>query len=123
MRTISKVKIKNEDFELTVEKMGTIQGLPPVSSTSKVSNTMAAPGMASPAQVKFARDLIRKVFGNDETASLDFLAHTLEILLEEIPDIETWDTSLTIEMVSAIIDALEPMLEKTPKGYKPKGGD
>ena len=84
---------------------------------------MTAPGMASPAQVKFARDLIRKVFGNDEVASLDFLAHTLEILLEEIPDIETWDTSLTIEMVSAIIDALEPMLEKTPKGYKPKGGD
>ena len=114
MKTITKVKINTEGFEMTVEKTNQI---PIHSSSGKIRESNAAPGMASEFQIKYARDLIRKVFGNDESAGLDFLAHTLEMLLEDVPDIDTWDTALTIGMVSSIIDALQPMHGKS------KGGD
>jgi len=113
MKTITKVKIKTEDFEMTIEKTNQI---PIRSPSGKIRESNSAPGMASELQVKFARDLISKVFGNDESAGLDFLAHTLEMLLEDVPDIDTWDTALTIDMVSAIIDVLQPMHNKSKGG-------
>ena len=117
MKTITKVKIKSEDFEMVIEKANQIPIQSIAATSGKVRESNAAPGMASEFQVKYARDLIRKVFGNDESAGLDFLAHTLEMLLEDVPDIDTWDTALTIEMVSSIIDTLQPMHGKS------KGGD
>ena len=116
MKTITKVKIKFENFEMVIEKANQIP-IQSIAASGKVRESNAAPGMASEFQVKYARDLIRKVFGNDESAGLDFLAHTLEMLLEDVPDIGTWDTALTIEMVSSIIDTLQPMHGKS------KGGD
>ena len=116
MKPITKVKIKFENFEMVIEKANQIP-IQSIAASGKVRESNAAPGMASEFQVKYARDLIRKVFGNDESAGLDFLAHTLEMLLEDVPDIGTWDTALTIEMVSSIIDTLQPMHGKS------KGGD
>ncbi len=102
MRSIRKVKIKSEDLEITIEKAS-------VTSTEVVSKQKGSPGMASPFQVKYARDLIAKVFGEDERASLDFLAHALELPMNDVPNIDTWDETLTIDMVSTIIDGLQPM--------------
>ena len=49
-----------------------------------------------------------KVFGEDEKGGLDFLAHTLEVLKTDVPDITEWE-SLSQDMVGNIIDALSPM--------------
>ena len=117
MKTIKNVKIKTEDFEMVIEKAKQIPTQSVAATSGRVRESNAAPGMASEFQVKYARDLIRKIFGNDESAGLDFLAHTLELLLEDVPDIDTWDTTLTVEMVSSIIDTLQPMHGKS------KGGD
>lgn len=116
MKTISKVKIKNEDFELTVEKVGVIQGPSPTSKVSSATSATSAPGMASPDQVKWARDIVNICVGNDESKILDFLAHTLDVMLTDVPDIDTWDTALTREQAGAIIDALKPMYESKKGG-------
>ena len=113
MRSIRKVKIKSEGFEISVEKSSaTPQPMrPPIEAYSSDTNPKpkGAPGMASPFQVKYARDLMGKVFTENERQSSDFLAHILEIPMDEVPDINTWDETLTVDMVSAIIDGLQPM--------------
>jgi hypothetical protein len=50
-----------------------------------------------------------KVFGEDEKGGLDFLAHTLEIPMTDVPEISQWDSMLSQDMVGNIIDALSPM--------------
>jgi hypothetical protein len=118
MKTIGIVKIKSEGFELTVKKIKSRKqvsnrettSIKPI-TTSKKSND----GMASEFQVKYARDLIAKVFCEDDRQSSDFLAHTLEVPMDEVPDINTWDDTLTIDMVSSIIDGLQPMHRKSGK--------
>jgi len=68
-----------------------------------------APGLASSGQVKYARDLIQKSFTGDDTGMMDFLAHTLEIPLQEIDHPDTWDETMTREMAAIILDPLEKM--------------
>ncbi len=119
MRTIGLVKIKSEDFELVVEKVKPGKVIPrnDISTPNKPMTVSKKPndGMASAFQVKYARDLIGKVFGEDDRQSSDFLAHILEIPMDEVPNIDTWDDTLTIDMVSAIIDGLQPMHKKSGK--------
>ena len=61
MKTITKVKIKFENFEMVIEKANQIP-IQSIAASGKVRESNAAPGMASEFQVKYARDLIRKVF-------------------------------------------------------------
>jgi len=117
MTTVGQMTIKSGDIEISVTKttQQTIHATPlPVFSkaseripTATKSNT--APGQASEFQVKYARDLMAKVFGEDEKGGLDFLAHTLEIPLSDVPEIEGWNGLLSQDMVGNIIDALSPM--------------
>ena len=118
MTTIGELTIKTEGIEITVIK--TAQPIQPVSmatlpSVTRVSDgsptaarTNTVPGQASEFQVKYARDLMVKVFGEDEKGGLDFLAHTLEVLKTDVPDITEWE-ALSQDMVGNIIDALSPM--------------
>ena len=115
MKTITKVKIRSEDFEIVIEKAKQTPTQPVAATSGRVRETNTAPGMASEFQVKYARDLISKVFGEDDRQSSDFLAHTLELPMDEVPDIDTWDDTLTIDMVSSIIDGLQPMHRKSGK--------
>ena len=57
-----------------------------------------------------------KIFGKDDRLALDFLAHTLGVPMNEVPEIEAWDDSLSIDMVSLIIDGLQPMYKGKGKG-------
>lgn len=118
MTTIGELTIKTEGIEITVVK--TAQSIQPVSMATlpsftrvsdgspSVARTNTVPGQASEFQVKYARDLMSKVFGEDEKGGLDFLAHTLEVLKTDVPDITEWE-SLSQDMVGNIIDALSPM--------------
>lgn len=67
------------------------------------------PGMASHGQVKYARDLLFKSFADDETQIMDFLAHTLEVPIQEVNHPDTWDDTMTREMATMILNPLEKM--------------
>ena len=127
MGSITKISIKSEDLEIEIEKTPVTgarpRTSPSVSNETEVpvfetaaSRKKSAPGMASPFQVKYARDLMLKIFGADDRQALDFLAHTLAVPMNEVPDIESWDNTLTVDMVSSIIDGLQPMYKGKVKG-------
>jgi hypothetical protein len=84
------------------------------STSSALSTPMTNqdPNIATPGQIKFARDLVFKVFGNDERAAIDFLAHSLDLPLAEVPEMNTWESTMTKDMVSMILDRLEPMWKR-----------
>jgi len=67
------------------------------------------PGLASHGQVKYARDLLTRSFANDEVAYMDFLAHTLELPMQDIAHPDTWDDTMTREMAAVILNPLEKM--------------
>ena len=127
MASIAKVSIKSDDLEIKIEK-APVTGARPTSSSPTTNGIevpafevasarkKSAPGMASPFQVKYARDLMLKIFGADDRQALDFLAHTLAVPMNEVPDIESWDDTLTVDMVSSIIDGLQPMYKGKAKG-------
>ncbi len=127
MKSITKISIKSEDLEIEIEKTP-VTGARPISNTSKTNEIevplfetatarkQTAPGMASAFQVKYARDLMMKIFGTDDRQALDFLAHTLAVPMNEVPEIDSWDTDLTVDMVSSIIDGLQPMYKGKGKG-------
>ena len=128
MNSITKISIKSEGIEIDVEKtkQNTVRSVQPTQHIpNERENTnfetaalrkKAAPGMASAFQVKYARDLMMKIFGTDDRLALDFLAHTLGVPMKEVPEIEAWDDSLTVDMVSLIIDGLQPMYKGKGKG-------
>ncbi len=127
MESITRISIKSEDLEIEIEKTP-VTGVRPISNTSKTNEIevplfetaavrkQTAPGMASAFQVKYARDLMMKIFGTDDRQALDFLAHTLAVPMNEVPEIDSWDTDLTVDMVSSIIDGLQPMYKGKGKG-------
>lgn len=127
MASIAKVSIKSDDLEIKIEKAPVTGARPktPLPTTNGIevpafevasARKKSAPGMASPFQVKYARDLMLKIFGADDRQALDFLAHTLAVPMNEVPDIESWDDTLTVDMVSSIIDGLQPMYKGKVKG-------
>ena len=110
MNSITKISIKSEGIEIDVEKtkQNTVRSVQP---TQHISNERentnfetaalrkkAAPGMASAFQVKYARDLMMKIFGTDDRLALDFLAHTLGVPMKEVPEIEAVATLLSISL-------------------------
>jgi len=118
MSGITKVKIKFEDFEMSVEKSKVpITPIITTSSGPKSTHFDVDPGQATPFQIKYARDLMNTVFGEDERMALDFLAHTLEVPMQDVPDISTWDETLTSDMASSIITPLKTMGGKSEGGF------
>ena len=118
MKEITKVKIKMEGVEISVEK--TKNKVTPVvtkSSGPKSNHLDVDHSKATAFQVKYARDLMGSVFNGDERMSLDFLAHTLEVPMEEVPDMSTWDETLTADMASSIITPLKSMGGKREGGF------
>ncbi len=123
MQTITEVKLDLGEVRISVKR--SISTDEPVSepeypafekaSTSSALATPIAnqdPNIATPGQIKFARDLVSKVFGNDERAAIDFLAHSLDLPLAEVPEMSTWESTMTKDMVSIILDRLEPMWKR-----------
>jgi len=132
--SLTDVKIKVGDTEIHVRKG---EDKPPIfakassleTNVPKKNNTPAfeqnAMGLdkftkvgnnATPGQIKYARDLIDKAFDGIESNAMDYLAHTLELPLAEIPEPSTWEATLTKEMVGPIIDALDRMYKRQSKG-------
>ena len=132
--SLTDVKIKVGDTEIHVRKG---EDKPPLfakassleTNVPKKNNTPAfeqnAMGLdkftkvgnnSTPGQIKYARDLIDKVFDGIESNAMDYLAHTLELPLAEIPEPSTWEATLTKEMVGPIIDALDRMYKRQSKG-------
>ena len=127
MDSITRISIKSEDLEIEIEKTPVTGARPKTSlpSTNEIevpvfetasARKKSAPGMASQFQVKYARDLMLKIFGADDRQALDFLAHTLAVPMNEVPEIDSWDDTLTVDMVSSIIDGLQPMYKGKAKG-------
>ncbi len=118
---LDEVRIISGDLDIRVKKAGTKLS-PLFTPTSTVATKESKPtpvptgNNATPGQIKFAKDLVEKVFDNDESAAMDCIAHTLELPLADIPEIETWDTALTRDMVGPIIDTLEKMYRQQRKG-------
>lgn len=123
MQTINEVELDLGDVRISVKRT-TVTYEPAsepnrptfqkASTSSALATPMASqdPNIATPGQIKFARDLVSKVFGNDERAAIDFLAHSLDLPLVEVPDMSTWESTLTKDMVSIILDRLEPMWKR-----------
>ena len=130
MDELDEVSIKTDDFSLTIKKTGSVEGgkkdFPLSFQTQQVDTQPKSPfssgnsfpksNIASVGQVKFARDLIQKNFSNNEREAMDFLAHTLEVPMSDIPEISTWETTLSRDMVGPMIDALESMWKRNKKG-------
>ena len=123
MKTITEVELDLGEVKISVKR--SLMADEPVSepvypafekaSTSSALSTPMEnqdPNIATPGQIKFARDLVFKVFGNDERAAIDFLAHSLDLPLAEVPEMNTWETTMTKDMVSMILDRLEPMWKR-----------
>ena len=122
MESIGKISIKSDEFVIKVLKNApdsvaepqyptfeTAALLTTPTTTTPTTTTNADSGIATAGQIKFARDLIGKVFSNDERAASDFLAYALEIPLADVPDMDSWENTMTKTMVSDILDRLEPM--------------
>lgn len=67
------------------------------------------PGLASHGQVKYAKDLLNKSFSESEIELMDFLAHTLQLPLQDVPHPDTWDETLTRDMAATLLNPLEKM--------------
>lgn len=117
MESIGKISIKSDEFVIKVLKNAPDSVAKPQYPTFETAALLTTPttttnadsGIATAGQIKFARDLIGKVFSNDERAASDFLAYALEIPLADVPDMDSWENTMTKTMVSDILDRLEPM--------------
>ena len=109
---ITGVKIKDGDFSIRIRKTPSeIKKVDePIQTNDFVTaSTMVAsldPNIASPGQVKYARDMVGKKFEGNMDASVDWLAHLMEVPLSEVPHPSTWDSTLTNEMAGIILDNL-----------------
>ena len=112
LRTITDVDIDVGDISISVKR--TLSSSDSVQEPILPVFTKASPmatdhSIATAGQIKFARDLVGKVFAGDDRAAMEFLAHALQLPLSEVPDINEWDNNLSKDMVSEILDRLEPL--------------
>tara|TARA_B100001564_G_scaffold338991_1_gene331328 strand:- start:397 stop:810 length:414 start_codon:yes stop_codon:yes gene_type:complete len=119
--SLTDVKIKVGDTEIHVKKGGNEPPLFTKASSletniPKKTNKAPVGNIATPGQIKYARDLVDKAFDGSGGKAMDYLAHTLELPLVEIPDPDTWEVTLTKDMVGPIIDALDKMYKRQSKG-------
>lgn len=121
---ITGVKIKDGDFAIRIRKSPheikpiarptetKVEKVVEVTQTNDfvTASTLTAssdPNIASPGQVKYARDMVGKKFEGNMDASVDWLAHLMEVPLSDVPHPSTWDTTLTKDMAGTILDNLE----------------
>ena len=119
LRTITDVNIDIGDISISVKRTlsssdSVEEPILPVFTKASTPAALAVPmttdhSIATAGQIKFARDLVGKVFGGDDRAAMEFLAHALQLPLSEVPDINEWDNNLSKDMVSEILDRLEPL--------------
>mgnify|MGYP001216449729 FL=1 len=119
LRTITDVNIDFGDISISVKRAlapsdSVEEPILPVFTKASAPAALAAPmttdhSIATAGQIKFARDLVSKVFAGDDRAAMEFLAHALQLPLSEVPDINEWDNNLSKDMVSEILDRLEPL--------------
>ena len=102
-----KLHITKRNGSSSVKKANETKVEQPNFTTANNHETTVDDNIASFGQVKYARDLMQKEFGTDNNRARDALAHTLEIPLSEVPDIDTWERTLTKEMAGAILDIME----------------
>ena len=111
---ISGVKIKDGDFSIRIRRVPSVtepEKTVEVTQTNDfvTASTMVAsldPNIASPGQVKYARDMVGKKFEGNMDGCVDWLAHLMEVPLTDVPHPSTWDTTLTNEMAGTILDNL-----------------
>lgn len=89
----------------------TLPGSPAVSPA-----TPAFTNQASPAQVKFALDLVNKLGSGNTASVVNGLAHTLEVPVEDILHPDDWATQMTRDHASLYLDVLESQHKKMQKG-------
>jgi hypothetical protein len=75
--------------------------------------------LASKGQVKFATDLAEKLSPGTPNNVINFLAHALELPLEEIPLPDTWEDTMTKDMAGLYLDILD---HEHKKQRKQQGG-
>lgn len=119
LKTITDVNIDVGDISISVKRSlapsdSVEEPILPVFTKASAPATLAVPmttdhSIATAGQIKFARDLVGKVFAGDDRAAMEFLAHALQLPLSEVPDITEWDNNLSKDMVSEILDRLEPL--------------
>ena len=115
MDNVQICEIEKDGTRIRVEKTGSpiesvADPIPEMSGFASAKNyTPAAPDttLASPGQVKYARDMINKEFGTNYDRARDFLAHVWELPYNDVPAMDTWDETLTIEMAGAVLDYME----------------
>ena len=123
METIHICEIEKEGVKIRVEKVsaksdsliatapvreeqaeGQIEGF---SMARDFTPTPPEETLASPGQVKYARDMMQKEFGENDYRARDFLAHVWELPIQDVPPLDTWDSTLTRSMAGAILDYME----------------
>ena len=119
LRTITDVDIDFGDITISVKRAlapsdTVVEPILPVFTKASAPAASTVPvatdhSIATAGQIKFARDLVNKVFSGDDRAAMEFLAHALQLPLSEVPDINEWDNNLSKDMVSEILDRLEPL--------------
>ena len=119
LRTITDVDIDVGDISISVKRAlapsdSVVEPILPVFTKASAPAASTVPvttdhSIATAGQIKFARDLVNKVFSGDDRAAMEFLAHALQLPLSEVPDINEWDNNLSKDMVSEILDRLEPL--------------
>jgi len=93
-----------------------LPGFAPASAGSPAAPTQGFANQASPAQVKFALDLVNKVGNGNTTSVVNGLAHALEVPVEDILHPDDWATQMTRDHASLYLDVLESQHKKMQKG-------
>lgn len=115
--SFDELEIEGEGFSLKVKRQPKIITSPNRHSNAPLeefggfstAKDVKEPGLASHGQVKYARDLLLKSFSDNEHEYMDFLAHTLEVAIQDVDHPDTWDETMTREMAAVILDPLEKM--------------
>ena len=122
METIHICEIEKEGVKIRVEKVsaksdsliatapvreeqaeGQIEGF---SMARDFTPTPPEETLASPAKSSMP-DMMQKEFGENDYRARDFLAHVWELPIQDVPPLDTWDSTLTRSMAGAILDYME----------------
>jgi SH3-like domain-containing protein len=119
----SEISINAPDFNLKVkrkpaEKVVVQEMIEDMEGFSKAADIQGLPGMASPKQVKYAVDLMKRAFGEDEREAFDFVAHMIGLPIQDVPEYDQWATVISQEDIGIILDKLEVMCEIPKKGRR-----
>ena len=119
----SEISINAPDFNLKVkrkptEKVVVQEIIEDMEGFSKAADIQGLPGMASPKQVKYAVDLMKRAFGEDERQAFDFVAHMIGLPIQDVPEYDQWATVISQEDIGIILDKLEVMCEIPKKGRR-----